>query len=45
MTPAQASGIDLNNGWGELIDKATSHKEKPKIEAQTQPITQMVKVK
>ncbi len=45
MTPAQASHIDINNGWSELIDKATAHKEKPMIEAKAQHIAPIPMVK
>lgn len=30
-TPAQAAGIDITNGWSELIDRATEDKTKDEI--------------
>lgn len=35
MTPAQAAGLEINNGWSELIEKSTTQESKPKAQAQT----------
>ncbi|MCL4436510.1 MAG: IS6 family transposase [Thaumarchaeota archaeon] len=38
MTPAQAAGVGINNGWSELIEKSTVQDAKPKAEAQAQTV-------
>ncbi len=44
-TPAQAAGIQITNGWSELIEKATAEQAKPRIEAKMQPIAQTVEAR
>lgn len=45
-TPAQAAGIQITNGWSELIDRATQDQALEHTEERTESgIAQVIKVK
>jgi transposase-like protein len=45
MTPAQKAGIQVTNGWSELIEKASKQEGKAQVEQQAQAIAPEITVK